>query len=70
MYKRQLLSNTDDIHIERVNSTVPDVGEFLSLFEKVYYSQDTGYRKPEKEWLVCYKVLLLHPLSRTGAAMY
>ena len=21
-------------------------------------------------WLVCYKVLLLHPLSRTGAAMY
>lgn len=48
-YRLFLLSNTDDIHIERVNSTVPDVGEFLSLFEKVYYSQDTGYRKPEKE---------------------
>ncbi|MDD4819396.1 MAG: HAD family phosphatase [Flavobacteriales bacterium] len=48
-YRLFLLSNTDDIHIERVTKTVPNATEFLSNFEKVYYSQNTGYRKPERE---------------------
>lgn len=48
-YRLFLLSNTDDIHIERIGATVPEAGEFLAQFEKVYYSQNTGYRKPERE---------------------
>lgn len=48
-YRLFLLSNTDDIHIERVSQTVPEADEFLSQFEKTYYSQNTGYRKPERE---------------------
>ena len=32
--------------------------------------QEKREKIPLYIWLVCYKVLLLHPLSRTGAAMY
>ena len=32
--------------------------------------QEKREKIPWYIWLVCYKVLLLHPLSRTGAAMY
>lgn len=48
-YRIFLLSNTDDIHIDRVTRTTPSTVEFLAQFEKVYYSQNTGYRKPEAE---------------------
>ena len=48
-YRIFLLSNTDDIHIDRVTRTIPSTVEFLAQFEKVYYSQNTGYRKPEAE---------------------
>ena len=48
-YRIFLLSNTDDIHIDRVTRTTPSTVEFLEQFEKVYYSQKTGYRKPEAE---------------------
>lgn len=48
-YRLFLLSNTDDIHIDRVTRTTPEAVEFLAQFERVYYSQNTGYRKPEAE---------------------
>ena len=48
-YRLFLLSNTDDIHIDRVTRTTPEAVEFLAQFERVYYSQNTGYRKPEIE---------------------
>lgn len=47
-YRLFLLSNTDDIHINCLaQRNEVALTRFESLFEKVYYSQRTGYRKPE-----------------------
>lgn len=49
-YRLFLLSNTDDIHINCLaQRDEAALVRFESLFEKVYYSQRTGYRKPEPE---------------------
>lgn len=48
-YRLFLLSNTDDIHIGRLRATWPAFGEFEKCFDGVYYSQRTGFRKPERE---------------------
>lgn len=49
-YRLFLLSNTDDIHINCLAQRDGiALARFESLFEKVYYSQRTGYRKPEPE---------------------
>lgn len=49
-YRLFLLSNTDDIHINCLaQRNKAALARFESLFEKVYYSQRTGYRKPEPE---------------------
>lgn len=45
-YRLFLLSNTDDIHIECLRTRM-DLEDFERLFERVYYSQRTGFRKPE-----------------------
>jgi len=51
-YRLFLLSNTNAIHISKfledlkVNNGVSD---FPAYFEEVYYSFETGFRKPEKE---------------------
>lgn len=46
-YRLFLLSNTDPIHIDRLRRRM-DLDAFERLFERVYYSQDTGLRKPER----------------------
>ena len=45
---------------------------FQHVCQSAFYKnvQEKREKIPLYIWLVCYKVLLLHPLSRTGAAMY
>lgn len=50
-YRLFLLSNTDPIHLEKFEN---DAGasfysDFYQCFEKVYFSHEIGYRKPEEE---------------------
>ena len=59
-------------------SLLPDFPSSLKKHVLQHICQSAFYKnvqeKREKNplyiWLVCYKVLLLHPLSRTGAAMF
>ncbi len=47
-----LLSNTNDIHIEKFNSYLEnefDLPDLSSLFEKMYLSYEIGMRKPDAE---------------------
>lgn len=47
-----LLSNTNEIHIQKVNKHLQLVSEHKTLhpyFEKVYFSSDIGMRKPDAE---------------------
>ena len=46
-YRLFLLSNTVPIHIDRLRRRM-DLDALEQLFERVYYSQDTGLRKPER----------------------
>jgi putative hydrolase of the HAD superfamily len=51
-YRLFVLSNTNQIHVDAFELNVREssgVEDFRSLFERVYYSHQTGYRKPEKE---------------------
>lgn len=51
-YRIYLLSNTNEIHIRQFLSDLKynnGVEDFASFFEEVYYSNETGFRKPEKE---------------------
>jgi len=51
-YRIFLLSNTNEIHIKKVTEDLKDynsVEDFISYFDEVYYSYETGFRKPEKE---------------------
>lgn len=51
-YRIFLLSNTNEIHIRQFLETLKTtngVEDFTEYFEEVYYSYETGYRKPEKE---------------------
>ena len=57
-YRLFLLSNANEIHIEFVNAflkehyNIPSINQF---FEKAYYSQEIGMRKPHKstfEWVL------------------
>lgn len=50
-YRLFLLSNTDPIHIDKFEQ---DAGasfysDFYQCFEKVYFSHEIGYRKPQEE---------------------
>ena len=57
-YKLYLLSNTNAIHIEKVNSELQDLFGYAALdefFEKTYLSHEIGRRKPDIEtfeWLL------------------
>ena len=59
-------------------SLFPDFPSFLKKYVLQHICQSAFYKNVQEKrekiplyiWLVCYKVLLLHPLSRTGAAMY
>lgn len=44
-----VLSNTNELHINQFNSMIPGYSNLTELFEKVYYSNEIGYRKPTKE---------------------
>ena len=50
-YKLFLLSNTDEIHIAKFEHKLgyTFAREFYQCFEKVYFSFEIGYRKPEPE---------------------
>ncbi|MCG9911633.1 MAG: HAD family phosphatase [Flavobacteriales bacterium] len=51
-YRIYLLSNTNEIHIRQFLADLKynnGVEDFTSFFEEVYYSNETGFRKPEKE---------------------
>lgn len=50
-YRLFLLSNTDPIHIEKFERDVEAsfYMDFYQCFEKVYFSHEIGYRKPEPE---------------------
>ena len=59
-------------------SLLPDFSSSLKKYVLQHVCQSAFYKNVQEKrekiplyiWLVCYKVLLLHPLSRTGAAMY
>jgi FMN phosphatase YigB (HAD superfamily) len=51
-YRVFLLSNTNEMHIKKVLGDLKEhnsVEDFISYFDEVYYSYETGFRKPEKE---------------------
>jgi putative hydrolase of the HAD superfamily len=51
-YRTFLLSNTNEIHVKRfLEMYVETIGEgsLEDCFEKIYYSHDIGFRKPNKE---------------------
>lgn len=51
-YRIFLLSNTTEIHINKVEHDLKrhnEVEDFSSYFDTVYLSYEVGYRKPEKE---------------------
>lgn len=50
-YKLFLLSNTDEIHIAKFEHKVGATfaREFYQCFEKIYFSFEIGFRKPEPE---------------------
>ena len=65
----------------RIYYYVSLLSDFSSSFKNMFFNIFINQRVTKKFlysvqkiplyiWLVCYKVLLLHPLSRTGAAMY
>lgn len=46
------LSNINELHVAEINSNVQrlfGITEFSELFEKAYYSNEVGWRKPEAE---------------------
>lgn len=49
-YQLYLLSNTTSIHYRHFIEEVNAFGDFLSLFEGVYLSHETGMRKPDQEF--------------------
>ena len=59
-------------------SLLPDFPPLLKKHVLQHICQSAFYKNVQEKrekiplyiWLVCYKVLLLHPLSRTGAAMF
>lgn len=51
-YRIFLLSNTNEMHIKKVLGDLKEHNseeDFISYFDEVYYSYETGFRKPEKE---------------------
>jgi putative hydrolase of the HAD superfamily len=46
-----LLSNTNAVHISEFRKKIGEIKyqEFYNLFDKVYYSHEIGFRKPNKE---------------------
>ncbi len=49
-YRLFMFSNTNDIHIQEVHKRIKAVSglpDFTPVFEKVYYSQQVGERKPD-----------------------
>jgi FMN phosphatase YigB (HAD superfamily) len=65
-----LLSNTNSIHISRFYHTLDEtVGrtKFINLFQKIYYSHEIGYRKPDLE---AYRFVLKHQQIHPGEMLF
>lgn len=62
-YKLFLLTNTDEIHIDRFehNVGISFFSDFYQCFEKVYYSYELGLRKPDPA--IFTHILSKHDLS-------
>ena len=48
-YRLFLLSNTNALHVKCFEKSIPGVANIQDLFERVYYSNEEGLRKPQKE---------------------
>ncbi|MCM4161076.1 HAD family phosphatase [Antarcticibacterium flavum] len=48
-YKLILLSNTNEIHIDRIKENVPFFEDFKKCFDAFYLSHEINYRKPDRE---------------------
>lgn len=48
-YQLILLSNTNEIHIDRIKETVPFFEEFKICFDAFYLSHEINFRKPDAE---------------------
>lgn len=44
-----ILSNTNQLHVNKFNTMIPGYSSFENLVEKVYFSHEIGHRKPHKE---------------------
>jgi len=58
-YRIFLLSNTNGIHVQQFLADMKannNVEDFASYFEELYYSHETGFRKPERQ---IYELVLL-----------
>lgn len=64
-YQLYALSNINALHIEEINAKVHQffgIDEFSSLFNKAYYSNEVGWRKPEAElYALVLAEINLHP---------
>ncbi len=57
-YRLFLLSNTNEIHVKKFSQVIEDTfgyENYSSLFEKIYYSNEIGLRKPNTE---CYEYVI------------
>jgi|JI10StandDraft_1071094.scaffolds.fasta_scaffold85316_2 putative hydrolase of the HAD superfamily len=64
------LSNINELHIAEMNSKVHahfGIDAFSSLFDKAYYSNEVGFRKPEKE---LYEILLQETAIRPQEMLF
>ncbi|MEM7548624.1 MAG: HAD family phosphatase [Bacteroidota bacterium] len=69
-YEVYVLSNTNQIHIDKFNKILfNSVGEtdLDHIFHKAYYSHRTGYRKPEKE---IYQLVLDQHELHSGSTLF
>ncbi len=48
-YRLFVLSNTNELHVEKFENEVPGVTHISELFEKLHYSHLEGLRKPQPE---------------------
>jgi putative hydrolase of the HAD superfamily len=48
-YRLFALSNTNEMHVAKIETQIPEVNHIGDLFEKLYYSHMEGLRKPQSE---------------------
>lgn len=69
-YRLYLLSNTNSIHVEAFNRMYKEQikdGALENHFDKIYYSHETGYRKPE---LAAYELVIRENNLTPGETLF